>query len=256
MIGAVTVANAAERTLCALHVYRPTRNAYQRAFNRAHWRDRAALRELLRPFVPRGGFVFDVGANRGRLSELFLELGARVVAVEANPLLAARIKRCYGRAVTVEPVALGASDGTVSLHIGQRDGHSTVSSQWLETVNGDYRFVGTVEVPQTTLSELIARHGKPDFVKIDVEGYEPEVLAGLNAPVPALSFEFQTAALEIAGSCLGRLEALGMRSFAFARADDRSLRQPAWVDAKTIRTQLAELAAASPRSYGDVYARN
>ena len=39
-------------------------------------------------------------------------------------------------------------------------------------------------VPATTLDELIAAYGIPAFVKIDVEGMEHEVLAGLSQPVP------------------------------------------------------------------------
>ncbi|MFK7772103.1 MAG: FkbM family methyltransferase [Saprospiraceae bacterium] len=41
----------------------------------------------------------------------------------------------------------------------------------------------------TTLDQIIEQEGVPAFIKIDVEGYELEVIQGLNARIPLLSFE-------------------------------------------------------------------
>jgi hypothetical protein len=49
--------------------------------------------------------------------------------------------------------------------------------------------IGTVSVPVTTLDRLIARHGPPEHLKIDVEGYELEAVRGLSAAVRVISFE-------------------------------------------------------------------
>src|SRR4029077_17813920 len=74
-------------------------------------------------------------------------------------------------------------------------------------------WIRTVDVAMTTLDGLIARHGVPRFIKIDVEGYEAEVLAGLSAPVAALSFEFTTIQRDIARACIRRCAAIGYRAF-------------------------------------------
>lgn len=52
-----------------------------------------------------------------------------------------------------------------------------------------------------------------DFCKMDVEGYEIEVLKGLRCPLPHLQFEYQPWAIEKAFECARHLDELGMRRF-------------------------------------------
>jgi FkbM family methyltransferase len=230
-------------------LYRPLRNVYQRVFNRDYWRERKILRERLRPFVPPGSLAFDVGANRGHYAEALLELGARVVAVEPNPELAATIRRHY-RGITVEAVAIGAEPGKATLRVGTYDGHSTLSGEWAAL--HPERWIGELDVDVTTLDALIARYGEPAFVKIDVEGFEPEVVSGLSVPVAALSFEYQARAPGIAESALRAVERLGHYEFAVARADGPL---GPWGDAEAVQRSLAAHADADSEGYGDIYAR-
>jgi FkbM family methyltransferase len=245
-----------EDLLCRVGAYRPARNAYQAVFNRGHWTSRRRDREFLGSFVTPGALVFDIGANEGRVTEAFSELGATVVAAEPNPALAARVRRRYGSAqVTVEPVAVGAAEGTAELRLGLDGGHSTLSAHWAGAAGAGDRWGGTVEVPVTTLDALIARHGLPAFVKIDVEGFEPEVLAGLHHPVPALCFEFLCDALDIAHRCVGEIRSLGPYEFNIALGESRELRHARWMGAPAVLDELERLRRSHPGSYGDVYAR-
>ena len=229
--------------------YRFARNLYQRLFNREHWGHRAAQRELLRQFVPRGGLAFDIGANRGEVSGTLLELGARVVAVEPNPVLADEIERHFGRDVEVASVAVGAETGKAKLKLGRDTGHSTLSEEWLERAPTPDRWEGSVVTEVTTLDALIEKYGLPDFIKIDVEAYEAEVLAGLSAQPEALCFEYQTAMMEVAERCLARLGP--NYEFALTRGEDPSL-VSGWMDAAGARDLLRSL---DPDTYGDVFAR-
>ena len=110
--------------------------------------------------------------------------------------------------------AVGRVQGTARLSLSHRNPTvSSLSERWhssLPEANAGFRNVRweeTVEVAVTTLDALIATYGVPRFCKIDVEGFEAEVLAGLTQPVPALSVEFVAGALDVAASCVRRIEA-------------------------------------------------
>jgi FkbM family methyltransferase len=249
-----TIAERVEGALCSARLYMPVRNTYQRVLNRSYYGDRVRTRKFFAQLLKPGDLVFDVGANHGRMSEAFLELGARVVAIEPNPTLADTVRRRYAhRLAAVEQVAVGAEPATMELHLGLHDGHSTLSTEWIDAAPTQDRFGGSVSVEVTTMDALIERHGRPAFVKIDVEGFEDQVLAGLSERVEHLSLEYQCAAPEIAERCLQRLSALGFTQFDITEVQERPRLE--WTDADGIRQRLAQHARRAPDAYGDLYAR-
>ena len=171
-------------------------------------------------FVKDGDLVFDVGSHVGDRIAAFRRLGARVVACEPNPPLVKTLRLIYGRdrKVTIEPVAVGAAVGEIDMSINvDNPTVSTASRDFVEASHGAPGWEGqvwgkTIKVSVTTLDALIARHGVPAFIKIDVEGYEAEALAGLTQPVPALSFEFTTIQRDVAHYLLGALRRARLRA--------------------------------------------
>jgi FkbM family methyltransferase len=171
---------------------------------------------------PRNFLVFDVGANRGRRTELFLRLGAKVVAVEPDALnqrLLAR--RFFGRPVTVVGKAVSEENSVATLRVhAPGSGLNSLSEKWVRMLAEDDKrfgsrqeFSGSQEVETVTLESLIDAYGVPHYIKVDVEGHEPSVLRGLRRPVPFLSFEvnlpeFLAEGIECVG-ILGRLSAGG-----------------------------------------------
>jgi len=222
---------------------------------------RSAMDRLYGEFVRPGDLVFDVGAHVGDRIGAFRRLGARVVAVEPQPALIRTLKLIYGRdrGVAVEPAAVGRSVGTLDLRLNiDNPTVSTASDAFLRAADGATGWEGqawtkSIRVDVTTLDALIARHGPPSFIKIDVEGFEAEALAGLSRPVPALSFEFTTIQRDVAAACIERCRALGYRSFNAMIGESHALVHPTWVDAADITTWLQALPQSA--NSGDVYAR-
>ena len=214
---------------------------------------------LYAQFVKPGDLVFDVGAHVGDRVASFRRLGARVVAIEPQPALAFTLKALYGRDrnVTIEAKAVGKAPGTLTMKINiDNPTVSTASSAFIDAARGAQGWEGqvwekTIVVPVTTLDALMDAHGIPAFVKIDVEGFEEDVLAGMTRPVEVLSFEFTTIQREVAQACIARCAALGFLRYNAAIGESQELGE--WRSAEDIACWLSELPHAA--NSGDIYAR-
>jgi FkbM family methyltransferase len=214
---------------------------------------------LYRGFIQRGDLVFDVGAHVGDRIASFRRLGARVVAVEPQHAMARVLRILYGlsRAVAIEQVAVGREPGTARILINADNPTvSSVSRAFVDAAQGApgwemQRWTRSDEVAITTLDALIARHGRPSFIKLDVEGFEAEALQGLSRAVPALSFEFTTIQREVGFACIERCSALGYVSFNAALGESQTFVND-WVNAEAIARWLRDLPQSA--NSGDIYA--
>lgn len=207
--------------------------------------------------VSPGDLVFDIGANVGHYTLVFRHIGARVIAIEPQATLAAHLARRFrGPDVTIIRTALGAAPTTAVLR--KAPGESEIASlradvQQRSRFAATHHFSEREEVPVTTLDALLAKFGTPRFCKIDVEGFEREVLAGLSRPLPLLSLEFNREFWPETLQCIARLEELGFGRFNFVLGTGAMFNLPEWRSAAELVRTLEQ--NSDPLLWGDIYAR-
>ena len=203
-----------------------------------------------------GDLVFDVGANLGAKAEKFLSLGARVVCIEPQSKMVETLRGKFREmgAVTVVGKALSDSPCVLTMSIcDEAPTISTFSEEWMHGRFSEYRWDRKERVEATTLDLLVQEFGVPKYCKIDVEGFELQVLRGLTKPVPLLSFEFTKEFFSNALRCIEYLSILGYRDFNFSLAESETFSFSSWVAASEVIRALEKIE--DPLLWGDIYAR-
>lgn len=150
--------------------------------------------EFYTAFLNKNDLVFDVGANIGNRVKVFLQIGCKVVAVEPQKDCISILKQEFGSRIELVEMGLGDTEGVKKMYVSDANTISSMSEEWIESVKksrfSQHKWDRTIEINVTSLDKLIAKYGLPRFCKIDVEGYEVEVLRGLNITIPIISFEY------------------------------------------------------------------
>lgn len=208
--------------------------------------------DFLKRFIDSDSHVFDVGANRGQSSENYIAIGASVVAFEPQCDLHPEIRQLCRNSprLTIEPLGLGSTEETRRFYITSYDQVASLREDWEGTRIGEK----TIEV--STLDIQIAKHGLPDYCKIDVEGWELEVIRGLSKPIPILSFEYHSSSTEIvkAKAVLEQIAMLGPYTCNIRTSADNDFLLREFMPIQEFSTLFPEGLSPSPNTgYGDIF---
>jgi FkbM family methyltransferase len=222
-----------------------------------YWR----MRRFYAQFIQPGDLAFDVGANMGNRTRVFLDLGANVVAVEPQKECARAlfIKFHNNPRFHLVNKALGATEGKSEMFISNFTQTSSLSQEWVQTQKPDelqgVKWDESRTVSVTTLDSLIREYGMPAFAKIDVEGFENEIMRGLSYPLRALSFEFILYYLKPALQSIEHLAHFGSIAFNYAFGERFQWMLDNWVPPDEMISTLKQQQINPKLTSGDVYAR-
>ncbi|MBF0595529.1 MAG: FkbM family methyltransferase [Candidatus Omnitrophica bacterium] len=171
-------------------------------FNQARWLSARAQSfdkkklSFYRQFIRPGDLCFDIGANIGQKIELFLRLGAKVVAVEPQIKCFNFLKYMYrnnSNVILVNKALDMVAGHQKDIFVCEANALSSLSPDFVQQAQRTewqgYRWDERQQIMTTTLDALIAEFGLPAYCKIDVEGYEFNVIRGLHRLIPTISFE-------------------------------------------------------------------
>lgn len=197
-------------------------------------------------FVTKHDLCFDIGANAGNVTQALRACGARVIAVEPQNDLAAYIQSTFAddASVKVECLAIADSDGYRDFYKATNDRVSSLSAEWIEAAKTDQRMPEVswsepVQISVASVQSLVASHGLPSFMKVDVEGYEAKVLCGLTQPIQLIEFEATRINSDIAISVVQHLNSLAdYRYNVFPIRGEKKLAHVTWLNGSELLDEL------------------
>lgn len=225
---------------------------------------RKKLAQFYGTIIKDGDVVYDVGANKGLYTSIFLERGAKVLAVEPNLSLAYKLHRKFkskNNLLGVLPLAVAETSVIQKLYQCGNSLLSTISSEWIDTINASsrfnnikfdrYEFIGSC-----TLKGIISGTGfQPTYIKIDTEGIDIDLLSTIaDLNIPIISFEFSS-------ESIGKLEKIILsyyqnRKFNITIGNDFSFYYDLNIDAKDFLCFLKNRITDDKLFWGDVFVFN
>jgi len=178
--------------------------------------------------------IFDIGANIGDFTNRCLEniSNSKIISIEPNNDLFENLKNRfkYKNVEILDLLVSNKSNEILDFYISNADTISTASKDWVENsrFSNSYNWNNIVKKNTITIDDLILKYGNPDLIKIDVEGYEYEVISGLSKRQKNLCFEWVEEKYDILNKTCEYLKLIGYNEFGFTYGDDHLLKPTKW----------------------------
>lgn len=204
--------------------------------------------------ISKNDLCFDIGANKGLKSKLFISLGANVIAFEPQSSCYKYLIEIKNKNFTYLPIAVGSKDEFKKLNIANHIEVATFSNKFIDYFkNESLKWNGIEEVEVKKLDSIINDYGIPDFCKIDVEGYELEILSHLSHEIPIIEFEFTGGFIS---NTIKIIELLNKQNtcYNYNLNESPKFELKKWVNAKTMITIINDLPI--NRLHGNIFVKN
>jgi FkbM family methyltransferase len=214
--------------------------------------------------INKGELVFDVGANFGNRVAPLLAVGARVVAVEPQNYCANYLQKKFGNKINLVRKGLSSKEEKREFYESNMHTVASFNEEWIKNMKeGRFKETGVEwkkvgEIEMTTLDKLIEKFGIPAFIKIDVEGFEIEVLNGLNKPVKMICFEYAVPDhIKAVKECFERIHQIYGNDMEcnYSTGESATWKLNSWISYEKMREHI-DTDAFLKTSFGDIYIRS
>lgn len=214
-------------------------------------------------FLKAGDTFFDVGANYGNRIIPLIDEGIKIIAIEPQVPCIKHLKKKFKNKITILPYGLAEKEGIQKMYISNARPLSSFSEEWIKATRQSgrfkkYRWNKEQFTEMKTLDGLIKKYGKPQFIKIDVEGYELEVLKGLSQTVKTLSFEYTIPERKQSIlDCIDRITEIGDKKavyFNYSVGESMHWAMDEWITAEKMKKEIEQDRFINSE-FGDIYAK-
>jgi FkbM family methyltransferase len=220
-------------------------------------------REFYLQFLNPNDIYYDVGANYGNRIEPIIKDKIKIIAIEPQQECIRYLTKKYKDRITIIPKGLAEKKGVQSMYLSDAHTISSFSKDWIDAIKksgrfSDYNWNKIQETEIETLDNLISKYGKPQFIKIDVEGYEYEVLKGLSQSITTISFEYTIPERKKSIiDCIDRIIKISNQNevfFNYSIGESMEWTLDKWVSATEMKKEI-NLEKFIKSGFGDIYAK-
>lgn len=245
-----------------LRIYTPARRLVSKWQENS--RERKYLNKMMiehyKQFVKRDDLIFDLGANNGNRTNIFLILGAKkIVAVEPTTYSYNLLKKRFGKnkKVTLLKKEIYDRRGIAEINVCSDTAYSTFDKEELNDLKKNNELKNLEwnqkeKVQLISLNDIIQKEGIPDFVKIDIEGSEEKALSTLKYSIPSFSFEYHANFKKKTLKCINYICNLGRYEFNYSERETFKFILKNWCDGERIKKEILKK---ENNDWGDIYCR-